>query len=96
MTLRLLYPESRHIRESEVLSWGFDAKVNATVDEHVAQHGVFSDEPGNTDYEDFVARIAAPTLDESIELLEDLGLATFSRGQADDYGREPMADELDY
>lgn len=78
-TLQLLYPEKYHIRTEKVLAWGFDAKVNDAVDRYVAEHGVFSDEPGNTDYEDFVATIAAPDLEESIAILEDLGLATFAR-----------------
>jgi hypothetical protein len=77
-TLQLLYPERRHISTDKVLSWGFDAKVNAAVDDYVAQHGPFSDEPMNTDYERFVATITPPDLDEAIELLQDLGLATFA------------------
>lgn len=76
ITLRTLYPQNRVVSSEWVLSQGFDAKVNAAVDEHVARHGVF-EEDGS--YEAFVAGIAAPNLEESIELLEDLGLVTFAR-----------------
>ena len=77
MTFRLLYPEARIVSVDWVLSQGFDAKVNAAVDARVRQLGVFEDDGG---YAAFVATVAAPDLAESIELLEDLGLATFARG----------------
>lgn len=76
MTFHILYPENRVVSTEWVLTQGFDAKVNAAVDEHVKQHGPFDDEA----YETFTASIAAPDLEESIELLEDLGLVTFARG----------------
>jgi hypothetical protein len=78
-TFRILYPENRVVSIEWVLTQGFDAKVNNAVDEHVAQHGVFSDDDSGA-YESFIAGIVAPDLDESIELLEDLGLVTFARG----------------
>ena len=77
MTFHLLYPENRHVSVEWVLTQGFDAKVNDAVDEHVKQHGVFGDDDGS--YEAFVAGIEAPDLEESIDILEDLGLATFAR-----------------
>jgi len=85
-TLVLLYPEGRTVSEAWVLSQGYDAKVNALVDEHVAAHGVFPDDDSGA-YEAFVSGIAAPDLDESIYLLEDLGLATFSRREPEDDDR---------
>lgn len=86
-TLQLLYPYRGHIAEAKVLSWGFDAKVNAAVDEHVAQCGVFPDDDSGA-YEVFVASITAPTLEDSIAILEDLGLATFARWSDDDGDEE--------
>lgn len=76
-TFRTVYPENRIVSIEWVLSQGFDAKVNAAVDEHVAKHGIFADDDGA--YEAFCASIAAPDLQESIEILEDLGLVTFGR-----------------
>lgn len=79
-TFEIVYPERRVVSLAWVLAQGFDAKVNAAVDEHVKQHGPFSDDAGDGAYEAFCASIAAPDLAESIELLEDLGLVTFARG----------------
>lgn len=79
-TFEIVYPERRVVSVEWVLSQGFDAKVNAAVDDHVAKNGPFSDAAGDGAYEAFVAGIAAPDLEESIELLEDLGLVTFARG----------------
>lgn len=84
---RLLYPEARHVSAEWVLSQGNDAKVNAAVDEHVRQHGPFSDDDaGDLAYGVLVTSIPAPDLDEARALLEDLGLATF--GQDIEDGRE--------
>jgi hypothetical protein len=77
-TFRIVYPESRVVSVDWVLGQGFDAKVNAAVDEHVKAHGPFPDDDGA--YEAFVATIPAPDVRESIEILEDLGLVTFARG----------------
>lgn len=76
-TFEILYPERRVVSVDWVLTQGFDAKVNEAVDEHVAKHGVF-EEDGS--YESFISKIAAPDLEESINILEDLGLVTFARG----------------
>jgi len=77
-TFTLLYPERRIVSVEWVLTQGYDAKVNAAVDDHVREHGVFPDDDSGA-YESFVSSIAAPDLDACILLLEDLGLATFSR-----------------
>jgi hypothetical protein len=77
-TFHILYPENRIVSIDWVLTQGFDAKVNAAVDEHVRANGPFPNDDSGA-YEWFVAGIAAPDLEESIELLEDLGLATFAR-----------------
>jgi hypothetical protein len=78
-TFEILYPEHRHVGVEWVLSQGFDAKVNDAVAAHVREHGPFADDDGA--YEAFVARIAAPDLDESIAFLEDLGFVTFARAR---------------
>jgi hypothetical protein len=78
-TFHIIYPENRIVSVEWVLNQGFDAKVNDAVDEHVKKHGPFSDESGDGEYEAFVSRISAPDLEESIHLLEDLGLVTFRR-----------------
>ena len=78
-TFRILYPEKRVVSVGWVLSQGFDAKVNAAVDDHVAKHGPFDDSVNDSAYESFVATIAAPDVEESINILEDIGLVTFAR-----------------
>lgn len=71
----LLYPERRNISDDEILSWGFDAAVNLAVDEHVKVHGVFETDAAYTAFAETVER---PELSDAIDLLSDLGLATFA------------------
>lgn len=73
----LLYPYSGSITDERIVAWGYDAKVNAAVDEHVAAHGPFPDE--GDEYERFCAGVEKPGVEEAVAILTDLGLATFRR-----------------
>lgn len=74
----LIYPgRPRYISEDDVISWGYDQKVNDATDAHVKANGVFSDD--GIAWESFVATIAKPDYEEARALLEDVGVATFRR-----------------
>ena len=78
-TLELIYPERRHINTDDVLAWGFDVKVNDAVSDYVRAHGPFDDSVDDSAFEAFVSTVVAPTLEESIAILEDAGVATFRK-----------------
>lgn len=75
--IHVIYPEEVCVVANVVLGWAHDALVNAAVDDHVKQHGIFDNDAA---YDALVATIARPTdINEAMDLLSDLGTHTFAR-----------------
>lgn len=79
--VHVIYPEDVFVTPEIILGWAHDALVNAAVDDHVKQHGPFSDDPaGERAYELVAAGQPRPTdIEEAKAILSDLGTHTFAR-----------------
>ena len=72
--LHMIYPQSRMVSEDVVVIWAFDALVNA-------EYNALPREQREDDkaMEELMAATPKPSLDQAIEILEDMGLVTFKR-----------------
>jgi hypothetical protein len=77
--LRLIYPETRLISEASVISWALDLKIDQYV-EAARIAGDISKDHEFAEISEIARSIIPPTLEEAIDLLEDAGKATFTRG----------------
>lgn len=68
---RILYPENRLVSADWIRSQGHDAAIDSAAQEH----GPFSDDDV---YAAFVETVPAPDIEESIQILEDMGRVTFA------------------
>jgi hypothetical protein len=79
--VHVIYPEDVFVTPDVILGWAHDALVNESVQDHVNQHGPFSDDAaGEKAYELIASGVSRPTdIDEAKEILSDLGSHTFAR-----------------
>lgn len=83
--MKLIYPERREISEAAVIQWGLDQRVTAAMngdtdgEEWISTSQKTEQHDGQLLHTVITTVIKAPTLDEAVAELSDMGVATFAK-----------------